>query len=85
MGWRNIINCKTKIWNAKNTEDKETEYKRRRTITKTEIRKYIAYPEDTISHLECDIYKIKPNIFKTLKRINKYIKESANINPGPSK
>ena len=38
-----------------------------------------------MSHLECDMYKIKPNTFKLLKHMNKDIKESANIKPGPSK
>jgi hypothetical protein len=36
-------------------------------------------------HTESDIHKIKPKIFKLLKHINKYIKESASINPSPSK
>ena len=31
------------------------------------------------------MYKIKPNTFKLLKHMNKDIKESANIKPGPSK
>jgi hypothetical protein len=31
------------------------------------------------------MYKIKPNTFKLLKHMNKDMKESANINPGPSK
>jgi hypothetical protein len=67
------------------TVDNEIEYKRRRAIAKKEIRKYIANPGNTISHLESDVYKIKPKIFKLLKHINKYIKESESINPGPSK
>jgi hypothetical protein len=88
MDWRNKINCTTKNLECKKNlrtkkVDNETEYKSRRAIAKRDIRKYIANPGNTISH--SDIYKIKPNIFKLLKHINKYIIELASINPVPSK
>jgi len=41
--------------------------------------------EEFISLLESTIYKMKPNTFKLLKHMNIDTKESANINPGPSK
>ena len=41
--------------------------------------------EQFISHLESDIYKIKPNTFKLLKHMNMDIIGSANISVGPSK
>ena len=41
--------------------------------------------EQFTSHLESDIYIIKPNTFKLLKYMNKDIKQTANVNPGPSK
>jgi hypothetical protein len=41
--------------------------------------------EQFTSHLESDIYKIKPNTFKLLKHTNKDIKQTANVNSGPSK
>jgi hypothetical protein len=38
-----------------------------------------------MSHLEPNIYKIKPNTLKILKHTNKDIKKPANTNAGPSK
>ena len=71
---------------SKNTIDNEIEYKHRKAIAKREIRKrHRKSWEQFKSHFESDIYKIKPNTFKLLKHMNKYIKESANIHPGPSK
>jgi len=77
------LECKKNL--RTKTVDNGTEYKHRRAIAKRDIRKYIANPGNTISHLESDINKIKPKIFKLLKHIKKYIKESASINPVPSK
>jgi len=37
------------------------------------------------SHLEYDIYTIKPNTFKPLEHMNMDIKGTASIKPGPSK
>jgi len=59
---------------SKKTVGNEIEYKVRRIIAKRQIIKYIANPKDTISHLESDIYRIKPKIFKILKHIDNYIK-----------
>jgi hypothetical protein len=60
MRWRNKINCTTKNLECKKylqtkTIDNETEYKRSRKFAKIEIRKYIANPGNTVSHLEYDI------------------------------
>jgi uncharacterized cupredoxin-like copper-binding protein len=62
------------------------EYKHRRAIAKTEIRKrHYKSLEEFVSHLESAIYTHKKNTFKLLKHMSIDTKESANINPGPSK
>jgi hypothetical protein len=79
-------NLAYKMYLQTKTIGNETEYKRRRAIAKREIRKrHRKSWEQFISHLESDIYKIKPNTFKLLQNMNKDIKKSENINPGPSK
>jgi DNA repair photolyase len=58
--------------------NKETEYKSTRANAKREIKKrHHKSWEQFTSHLEHDIYKIKPNTFKLLNHMNKDIKESA--------
>jgi hypothetical protein len=58
--------------------NKDTEYKSRRANAKREIiKRHHKSWEQFTSHLEPDIYKIKPNTFKLLNHMNKYIKESA--------
>ena len=91
MGCWYIINVQQKKLAFKKylqtkTLDTEIEYKHRRAIANREIRKrHHKSWEQFLSHLESDIYKIKPNKFKLLKHMNIDIKESANINPRPSK
>jgi len=41
--------------------------------------------EQFTSLLEYDIYITKPSTFKLLKHMNKNIKQTANVNTGPSK
>ena len=85
MGWWNKINCTTEKFSIQEVSskiiDNEIEYKHRTATAKTEFRKILG----TLSHLESDIHKIKPNTFQLLKYLNKDIQESANINPGPGK
>ena len=71
-------NLECKMFFQTKTIYNEIEYKRRTAITKRE--KSIANPENTMSHSESDIYRIKQKILKLLNHINKIIKESASIN-----
>ena len=45
----------------------------------------ICITEQFVSQLEPHMYKIRPNTIQLLKYTNEDIKESANINPVPSK
>jgi hypothetical protein len=72
----------TKYLHKKQLED-EIEYKFQRAIAKREIRRQSW--ETFISHLESDLYKVKPKAFKILKYINQDIKESAKLNCGATK
>jgi hypothetical protein len=59
---------------------------RRRTIAKRKLRKrHGKCWEQFISHLESGICKIKPHMSKLQSPHERDIKETANINPGPSK
>ena len=92
MGRRNKINCTTekKIAIKKHLQtkiiDNDTEYKHRTATAKTEIwKRHCKSLEEFKSLLKSTIHKMKPNTFKLLKHMNIDTKESANINPGPSK
>jgi hypothetical protein len=65
---------------TKQLED-ETDYKRQTAIAKREIRRRHRQSWETfISHLESDLYKVKPKAFKILKYMNQDIKELAKLN-----
>jgi hypothetical protein len=74
-----------KYLNTKQLED-EIDYKHQRTIAKGETRRRQRQSCETfISHLEFDLYKVKPEAFKMLKYANQDIKESAKLICGATK
>jgi len=77
MGWRNKIVQQKKYSNQEASSNKiidnDMEYKHRRAIAKTEIRKrHYKSSEEFVSHLESAIYtyKKKTNTFKLLKHMS---------------
>ena len=55
-------------------------------LSRAKSEKYIANPRKNLNHTQnSDTHKMKPNIFKLLKQMNKAIKESADIILVPSK
>jgi len=66
-------------WAQKKLEDK-LEYKRNTALAKREVRKRQRLSWDKFAiNLEHDTYRTQPKVYKILKQISKYVKETARI------